>query len=63
MRVPLRRRRSDLGFNLTAMIDVVFNLIVFFLVASHFSQAQPDDPVNLPAASQAAEGKTIPSGS
>ena len=53
MRIPARRRGSGLGFNLTAMIDVVFNLIVFFLVASHFSHAQMDAPVNLPAASQA----------
>ncbi len=60
MRIPARRRGSGLGFNLTAMIDVVFNLIVFFLVASHFSQAQSDDPVSLPVASQAASGDVDP---
>jgi biopolymer transport protein ExbD len=60
MRIPARRRRGSLGFNLTAMIDVVFNLIVFFLVASHFSQAQSDIPVALPAATQAARGDEDP---
>ena len=60
MRIPARRRRADLGFNLTAMIDVVFNLIVFFLVASHFSKADSDDPVQLPTASQAANQSPIP---
>ena len=60
MRIPARRRRADLGFNLTAMIDVVFNLIVFFLVASHFSKADSDDPVQLPTASQAANADNDP---
>ena len=60
MRIPARRRGSGLGFNLTAMIDVVFNLIVFFLVASHFSQGQMDAPVNLPKASQAGDGDDDP---
>ena len=60
MRIPVRRRGPALGFNLTAMIDVVFNLIVFFLVASHFSQAQSDVAVNLPKATQAATGDDDP---
>ena len=60
MRVPVRKRRAVLGFNLTAMIDVVFNLIVFFLVASHFSNAQSDVPVALPKATQAAKGDEEP---
>jgi biopolymer transport protein ExbD len=60
MRVPVRRRRAVLGFNLTAMIDVVFNLIVFFLVASHFSNVQSDIPVALPRATQASSGDTDP---
>ena len=60
MRVPVRRRRAVLGFNLTAMIDVVFNLIVFFLVASHFSHAQSDTPVALPRATQGSSGDDDP---
>jgi biopolymer transport protein ExbD len=42
------------------MIDVVFNLIVFFLVASHFSHVQSDVPVRLPTATQASSGETDP---
>jgi biopolymer transport protein ExbD len=60
MRIPARRRSGSLGFNLTPMIDVVFNLIVFFLVASHFSQAQSDVPVALPKATQASAGEADP---
>jgi biopolymer transport protein ExbD len=60
MRVPVRKRRAVLGFNLTAMIDVVFNLIVFFLVASHFSNVQSDVPVALPKATQASSGEADP---
>jgi biopolymer transport protein ExbD len=60
MRIPVRRRSGSLGFNLTPMIDVVFNLIVFFLVASHFSSVQSDIPIALPKATQAASGETDP---
>jgi biopolymer transport protein ExbD len=52
MRLPLRNRESGLRFNLTPMIDVVFNLIIFFLAASHIARSQSQDEVNLPEASQ-----------
>jgi biopolymer transport protein ExbD len=42
------------------MIDVVFNLIVFFLVASHFSRAEPKDEVALPSATQLTEAEQQP---
>jgi biopolymer transport protein ExbD len=42
------------------MIDVVFNLIIFFLVASHFSRSQSNDPVALPAATQASDADELP---
>ena len=35
MRVPTNLSRGSLGFNMTPMIDVVFLLIIFFLVSSH----------------------------
>jgi len=60
MRIPPRSRGIPLGFNLTPMIDVVFNLIVFFLVASHFSRAEPTEQVALPSASQASEADQQP---
>jgi len=42
------------------MIDVVFNLIVFFLVASHFSHAESEAPISLPVASQAGSNDVDP---
>ena len=50
MRTPVPKR-SGLGFNMTPMIDVVFLLIIFFLVASHFSQQEKSVDVELPQAS------------
>ena len=43
-------RRGDLGFNMTPMIDVVFLLIIFFLVSSHLAQRENRIPVELPRA-------------
>lgn len=60
MRIPPRSRGLGIGFNLTPMIDVVFNLIVFFLVASHFSRAEPTEEVALPSATQAAAADQQP---
>ncbi len=37
-------------FNVTPMIDVVFLLIVFFLVSSHLAQQEPQLDLDLPAA-------------
>lgn len=48
--VPIRKRGFEL--NLTPLIDVVFNLVIFFLVASHFASTELADDVNLPIASQ-----------
>ena len=36
MRIPNHLSRGGLGFNMTPMIDVVFLLIIFFLVSSIF---------------------------
>src|SRR5688500_10743071 len=41
------------GFNLTPMIDVVFLLLIFFLVATRFEQEERDMEVELPQASAA----------
>jgi len=35
---------------MTPLIDVVFNLVIFFMVASHFSQGLPVEGVELPTA-------------
>src|SRR5438552_1694108 len=51
MRLPTRGRSGGLKFNLTPMIDVVFNLIIFFLAASHLARSEALEPVKLPEAS------------
>lgn len=50
MRAPLGHDRADVGFNMTPMIDIVFQLIVFFLVASHLAQQETQVELALPRA-------------
>lgn len=53
MRLPdASLRRTPLRFNITPMIDVVFLLIIFFLVASYFIRSEQSREVNLPVASK-----------
>lgn len=42
---------SDLSIDMTPMIDIVFNLLIFFLIASNFYQEDRQLPVALPFAS------------
>lgn len=44
------------GFNLTPMIDIVFQLMIFFMLVVDMSRAQTE-PVRLPAASRAVDRK------
>ena len=53
VKVPTRKREHGLQFNVTPLIDVVFLLIIFFLVASHFVHAENKESVDLPKATQA----------
>ena len=50
MRVPSNLARGSLGFNMTPMIDVVFLLIIFFLVSSHLAQQEVQLDLDLPGA-------------
>lgn len=50
MRIPSRDRGGSLKFNLTPLIDVVFNLIIFFLAASHLARSEIVAEVELPEA-------------
>ena len=52
MRIPVRSQKRGLRFNITPLIDVVFLLIIFFLVASHFVRNEKLEAVELPAATQ-----------
>lgn len=44
-----RRRRSNVVLNLTPLIDIVFLLLVFFMLTAHFIQDQAID-ITLPKA-------------
>ena len=50
MRVPSNLGNGSLGFNMTPMIDVVFLLIIFFLVSSHLAKQEVQMPLPLPTA-------------
>jgi len=52
MRIASRPRSRAIRFNITPMIDVVFLLVIFFLVTAHFVQNQEVDAVELPRATQ-----------
>src|SRR5262245_58268632 len=50
MQIPARAVSGDVGFNMTPMIDVVFLLIIFFLLSSHLAKQEKQLPLPLPAA-------------
>ena len=50
MRVPLSNRGGRLEMNMTPMIDVVFLLIIFFLVSSHLQKQEAHAELDLPSA-------------
>lgn len=50
MRRPVIARPRKLGFNMTPMIDVVFLLIIFFLVSSHLAKQESQLELALPVA-------------
>ncbi len=50
MQVPSTQNRRPVGANMTPMIDVVFLLIIFFLVSSHLARQENHLPLDLPLA-------------
>ncbi|NQU24583.1 MAG: biopolymer transporter ExbD [Candidatus Nealsonbacteria bacterium] len=52
MRVPANTNRAAVDFNMTPMIDIVFLLIIFFLVSSHFAQQEVQVDLDLPSAAE-----------
>ena len=52
--MPIRLRKSETltSLNLTPLIDVVFNVLVFFLVAARFADDERRMDVMLPSAAQ-----------
>ena len=52
MKIPSGGRTKSVSFNVTSLIDIVFLLVIFFLVASHVARTEAVEPVNLPEATQ-----------
>ena len=53
MQVPSVRQTGSVSINMTPMIDVVFLLIIFFLVSSHLAKQENRVKLNLPDATTA----------
>lgn len=50
LRAPIYKPNRRFGFNMTPMIDVVFLLIIFFLVSSHLARQESRLELELPTA-------------
>jgi biopolymer transport protein ExbD len=53
MAIKIKKGDSLALLNLTPIIDVVFNLLIFFLVATKFEEEDRELPIVLPQASEA----------
>ncbi|MEX2138453.1 MAG: biopolymer transporter ExbD [Pirellulales bacterium] len=52
--MPAKIKKGAVGsIDMTPMIDVVFQLMIFFLVATRLDEAEREFPVSLPTASEA----------
>ena len=49
MRIPEYAQQHKVAFNMTPMIDVVFLLVIFFLVSSHLARQETQAALELPA--------------
>ena len=55
MRIPVRTTTGGVGFSMTPMIDVVFLLLIFFLLSSHLARQETQLALPLPAADSGSE--------
>lgn len=53
MTITIRKSKALESLNLTPLIDIVFLLLIFFLVATRFAQEDRELPVQLPSAANA----------
>ena len=53
MRIPTRQRKLGLSFDITPLIDIVFQLVIFFLAATYIVRSDATEKVTLPKASMA----------
>lgn len=61
MALKVNKGKADELMNFTPMIDVVFNLLLFFMVAARFVKEEREVPVQLPSASEARPLTATPS--
>jgi biopolymer transport protein ExbD len=60
--MPLKLNQEELPtINLTSMIDVVFLLLIFFMVGTRFSDTESSISVNLPRINSNSLGSTVAS--
>lgn len=57
---PRRRRRLSAGINLTPMLDIVFNLLFFFVMSTEIKSGMGQLSMRLPQASSAARAQPAP---
>ena len=55
MRIPTRQRKLGLSFDITPLIDIVFQLVIFFLAATYIVRSDANEKVTLPKAQMARE--------
>ncbi len=60
MHVTKRFHAEELDMNITPMIDVVFQLLIFFLVVSEIASRDHIEDLTLPVASEAKEEEAMP---
>ena len=60
MRLPEMHGNRSVRFNMTPLIDVVFLLIIFFLVSSHLARQETQLELNLPTASSGQPDELTP---
>jgi|LakMenE18May11ns_1017448.scaffolds.fasta_scaffold9959637_19 biopolymer transport protein ExbD len=59
MKVPQYRPTGGTTISMTPMIDIVFLLIIFFLVSSHMASRETAQPIDLPSASTALASEAV----
>jgi biopolymer transport protein ExbD len=59
MKVPQYRPSGGTTISMTPMIDIVFLLIIFFLVSSHMASRETAHPIDLPSATTALATESV----
>jgi biopolymer transport protein ExbD len=60
VRIPDPAEGEEMGLNLTSLIDVVFLLLIFFMVATTFLDPEREIGIELPTAENATVSEEVP---